>query len=86
VTKKKKKKKKKKKLTVKGTTTQIVDQDVLLLGFLVQTISDGRSGGFVDNTEHIQTCDGASVLGGLTLSIVEVGGNGDNSILNCKDT
>ncbi len=34
-----------------------------------------RSGGrLVDNTEHGQTCDGAGILGGLPLGVVEVCG------------
>ena len=37
------------------------------------------SGWFVDDTFYFQTCDTASIFGCLTLSIVKVGRNGDNS-------
>jgi len=47
---------------------------------LVQTISQRGSCWFVDNTAHFQTGNFTGFLGGLTLSIVEVGRHGDNGI------
>jgi hypothetical protein len=44
---------------IEGTSTKIVDEDVLLgrrLG--VETVGDSGSGGLVDDTENIETSDG----------------------------
>ena len=62
---------------VKGAAAQVVDHD-LLLGLLVKTISQRGSGGLVDDTLDFQTGDLAGVLGGLTLGVGEVGGDGDD--------
>ena len=61
---------------IESTTTQVEDQDVLLLGRLrVKTVGDGSSGGLVDDTENLETSDGTGVLGSETLGVVEVGGD-----------
>ena len=53
---------------IESTTTQVEDEDVALtLGLLVETVGDGGSGGFVDDTEDVETGDGTSVFGGETL-------------------
>eukprot|EP01084_Bolivina_argentea_P109170 195125_1 len=68
---------------IEGTTTQIEDQDVALLLILgVQAVGDGGGGGLVDDTEDLKVGDLTGILGGLTLVVVEVGGHGDNGLLN----
>ena len=64
---------------VEGAAAQVVDHD-LLLGFLIHAVGQGRGGGLVDDTLDLQTGDLAGVLGGLTLGVVEVSGNGDDSL------
>ena len=64
---------------IEGTAAQVVYHDGLLR-LVVQTIGQRSRGGLVDDTLDIQTRDTAGVLGGLTLSVIEVSGNGDNSI------
>ena len=66
---------------IESTTTKIVDGDNTV-GLLLKTV--GKSGGsrLVNDTENVQTSDLTGVLGGLTLGVVEVGGNSDNSVLN----
>lgn len=69
---------------IEGTTTEIVDEDVTLLLRLAgaETVGDSGSSRLVDNTENVQASDGTGILGGLTLVVVEVGGHGDDSLLN----
>jgi hypothetical protein len=50
--------------------------------YLVEAVCQSGRGGLVHNTENIETSDSSSVLGGGTLSVVEVGGNGNNSVLD----
>merc|ERR1712072_767532 len=65
---------------IKGATTKIEDQDVLLTALLVQTVSNGSRSWLVDNTKHIQRRDSASILGCLTLGIVKISWHSDHSI------
>mmetsp|Transcript_13398 Transcript_13398/g.16549 ORF Transcript_13398/g.16549 Transcript_13398/m.16549 type:complete len:292 (-) Transcript_13398:83-958(-) len=66
---------------IEGATAKVVHQNVLL-GLLIQAIGDGCSRGLVDDTKHIHASNGASVLGGLTLRIVEVGRNGHDGMFH----
>jgi len=66
---------------IEGSTAKIEDEDVSLgADLLVKTVGDGGSGGLVDDTEDVNTGDGTGVLGGLSLGIVEVGGDSDDSV------
>ena len=65
---------------VEGATTKVEDQDGLFLVALVQAIGQGRGGGLVDDPQHVQTGDLAGLLGGLTLGVIEVGGNRDHRV------
>jgi hypothetical protein len=69
---------------IESTTTEIVDEDVpLLLGLSgTETVSDSGGGRLVDDTENVEASNGTGVLGGLTLVVVEVGGNGDDGLLD----
>ena len=69
---------------IESTTTEIVDEDIpLLLGLSgAETVGDSGGGRLVDDTENVETGNGTGVLGGLTLVVVEVGGDGDDSLLN----
>jgi hypothetical protein len=60
---------------VEGAATEIEDEDVGLLSFaflLVQTVCNGGGGRLVDDSEDVQTGDDASILGCLSLRVVEV--------------
>jgi hypothetical protein len=68
---------------IEGTTTQVEDEDVTLtLGLLVETVGDGCSGGFVNNTEDVETGNQSGILGSLTLRVVEVCRDGDDSVVD----
>lgn len=69
---------------IESTTTKIVDQNVTLLVGLVgaETVGNGGSSRLVDDTEDVKTRDGSSILGGLTLVVIEVGGDSDDSLLD----
>jgi hypothetical protein len=66
---------------IEGTTTKIVDGDNAV-SLLLKTVSKGSGGGFVNDTEDVETGDLTGVLGGLTLGVVEVGRDSNNSILD----
>ena len=66
---------------IEGAAAQVIDHN-LLVGFLVNAVGQCRSSGLVDDTLDVQTSDGACVLGGLTLAIVEVSGDGDDRLGN----
>merc|ERR1719158_1633721 len=68
---------------IEGTTTKIENEDVSLLSLLaIKTVGDGGGGWLVDDSEHVDTSDGSSILGGLSLSIVEVSWHSDDSGLD----
>lgn len=69
---------------IESTTTKIVDKDVTLLVRLVgaKAVGDGSSSGLVDDTEDVEAGNGTSILGGLTLVVVEVGGDCDDGLLD----
>mmetsp|Transcript_31302 Transcript_31302/g.52859 ORF Transcript_31302/g.52859 Transcript_31302/m.52859 type:complete len:154 (+) Transcript_31302:2277-2738(+) len=64
---------------IKGTATQIKDKDCGFVLF-VQPVCQRRGRRFVDNTQHLQAGNSASILGGLTLRVVEVGRHGDDGL------
>lgn len=69
---------------IEGTTTEIVDEHVALLARLAgtETVGNGGGGRLVDDTEDVEARNGTGVLGSLTLVVVEVGGDGDDGLLN----
>ena len=68
---------------IEGTTTEIEDEDVALaLNLLVETVSNGSSSGLVDDTEDVKAGNETGILGGLTLGVVEVGGNSDDGVVD----
>ena len=69
---------------IESSTTEIVDENVTLLGGLsgTETVSNGGGGRLVDDTENVEAGNETSILGGLTLGVVEVCGDGDNSVVD----
>ena len=65
---------------IEGATTEVEDQNGFIFLTLFEAISQCSRGRLVDDTQHVQACDGAGVLSGLTLSVVEVCRAGDHSV------
>jgi len=65
---------------IEGTSTKIVDGDDTVI--LLKTVSQSGGSRLVDDTVNVETRDLTSVLGGLTLLIVEVSGNSDDGVLD----
>ena len=64
---------------IEGTAAEVVYHDLLLF-FVVKAVCKCCSGRLVDDTLYFQTCDLTCVLGCLTLCVVKVCGNRDNSL------
>ncbi len=68
---------------IESPTTKVEDQDVALtFCLLVETVGDGSSSGLVDDTEDVEASNETGILGSLTLGVVEVGWDSDNSIVD----
>ena len=65
---------------VKGTTAEVEDEDLLVDALLVKAVSQRCCGRLVDDALDLEAGDLASVLGCLTLCVVEVSRNGDDSL------
>ncbi|KFE34723.1 putative NAD-specific glutamate dehydrogenase [Thioclava atlantica] len=64
---------------VERTATEVIDGDRLGL-FLVEAIGERGRGRLVDDAQNLETGDLARILRGLTLGVVEIGGNGDHGL------
>ena len=49
---------------------------------LVETVGERGRGRLVDDAQHFKAGDLAGVLGGLALGVVEIGGNGDDGLID----
>jgi hypothetical protein len=68
---------------IESTTSEIEDQNILFTStFLIKTVSNSSGGGFIDNSKNVESRNDTSVLSGLSLRIVEVGRDGNDSILD----
>jgi hypothetical protein len=68
---------------IESTTTKIEDKDIsLLLGFLVESISDSCSSRLVDDSKNVEASNSTSILSGLSLGVIEVSWDSDDSILH----
>jgi hypothetical protein len=66
---------------IESTSSEIEDHNVHLL-LLVKTISDGGSSGLVQDSHHVETSNRTGVLSSLSLTVIEIGWDGDHNILD----
>ncbi|ROW15263.1 hypothetical protein VPNG_02959 [Cytospora leucostoma] len=66
---------------IESTTTKIVDSDNTV-SLLLETVGQSSSGRLVDDTENVKAGDLTGILGSLTLGVVEVGGDGNDGVLD----
>src|SRR5579864_2599061 len=66
---------------IEGAATEIVDGNVAPL-FFVQAVSQRGGSRFVDQAQDLKPSKFSSVLGGLTLRVIEIGGHGDDGAVN----
>ena len=66
---------------IKGTTTEIEDNNILLV-LPVETVCDSGSRWLVDNTENLEASNNTGIFGCLSLSVVKVSWNGDDGVLD----
>ena len=64
---------------VEGAAAQVEYQDGLVVSF-IHAVGEGCRRGLVDDAQHLEAGDLACVLGGLALSVVEVGGYRDDRL------
>mmetsp|Transcript_10085 Transcript_10085/g.24476 ORF Transcript_10085/g.24476 Transcript_10085/m.24476 type:complete len:106 (+) Transcript_10085:1476-1793(+) len=67
---------------VKSTASKIENEYILFISLLIQSISDGGSRGFINDSENIETRNRSSILSCLTLRVVKVSWYSYNSILD----
>ena len=69
---------------IEGSAAEVEDQnDFLLLGLIFEAVRHGSGGRLVDDSEDVETRIGGGFFGGLALRIVEVSGDGDDSLRDC---
>jgi hypothetical protein len=53
---------------IKRSSSEIVDDDLGFTALLVETVGNSGGGGFVENTENVETSDYSCVFNDLTLA------------------
>mmetsp|Transcript_38825 Transcript_38825/g.76331 ORF Transcript_38825/g.76331 Transcript_38825/m.76331 type:complete len:238 (+) Transcript_38825:1835-2548(+) len=68
---------------IEGTATQIENEDVsLTLPLLVKPVCNGSGSGLVDDSHDVEASNGPCVLGGLSLTVVEIGRDSNHCVLD----
>ncbi len=68
---------------IESSTSQIEDENVLFsLPLFVQSVGNSCGGGLVDDSQYVESSNNSGVFGGLSLRIIEISGNSDNSVFH----
>jgi len=68
---------------IESSSSEIEDENIALTGgLLVETVGDSSGGRLVDDTEDVETRNHTSILGSLTLGVVEVGRNSNDGVID----
>ena len=67
---------------VEGAAAEVEDEDRLVGAFLVEAVGEGGCRRLVDDAQHLEAGDLAGLLGGGALGVVEVGGDGDDGLVD----
>nr|P41755.1 RecName: Full=NAD-specific glutamate dehydrogenase; Short=NAD-GDH [Achlya klebsiana]AAA17563.1 NAD-specific glutamate dehydrogenase [Achlya klebsiana] len=67
---------------IEGTTTKIENENIAFTTLLVKTVGNGGTSRFVNDTKDVKTSNGTSILGSLTLRVVEISWDGNDSVVN----
>ncbi len=68
---------------VEGAAAEVVDgHELAALARVLEPVGEGGRGRLVDDARDLEAGDEARVLGGLALRVVEVGGDGDDRLLD----
>ncbi len=62
---------------IESATAEVID-GIHAFGCVVEAIGHRRRGGFIEQAQHVHAGKARCVLGGLALSVIEVGGHGDD--------
>lgn len=65
---------------IEGSSSQVKYQDVFLSLFLIQTVGNGGGSGFIQDSDNVQTSNKTGIFSSLSLSIVEISRDSDNSV------
>ena len=68
--------------TSKVPPPEVEHENGLLLVLLVEPVGEGGGGRLVDDAQHLEAGDLARLLGGGALGVVEVGGHGDDGLVD----
>jgi len=66
---------------IKSTTTKIEDHNVKF-DLFVKTISDSGGSRFIKNSDDVKTSNNTGIFSSLSLTIIEISWNSDNSVGN----
>ena len=66
---------------IKGTTTEIEHNNVLFI-LLVETVGNSGSRWLIDDTKNFKSSNNTGIFGGLSLRIIEIGGDGNDGVLD----
>ncbi len=67
---------------IECSSSEVIDSDGFVF-LLLHSESHGCCCGFVDDSFYLESSDLAGVFGGLTLRVIEISGDSDDSAVDC---